>query len=65
MKSWIKCWIYHFCINRILAICRKDPFYASMFIGEAELLRQDLKLPTVVLDSAEMFIASTRRHLRG
>ena len=65
MKNWIKSWIYYRCLNVLLRICRKDPFHASLFIGEAELLRQDMKLPTRVLDAAEMFVATTRRDLRA
>lgn len=65
MKNWIKSWIYHKCLKVVLHICRKDPFYASMFIGEAELLHGEMKIPTPVLDAAERFVAAARRDLRG
>ena len=65
MKNWIKSWIYYRCLNVLLRICRKDRFYASLFIAKAELLRAELKIPTRVLDAAEMFVATTRRDLRA
>lgn len=65
MNSWIKNWIYHKCLKVVLHICRKDPFYASLLIGEAELLRGEMKIPTRVLHAAELFVATARRNLRG
>ena len=65
MKNWIKSWVYHKCLKVVLRICRKDSFYACLLIGEAELLRGEMKIPTRVLDAAELFVATTRRDLRG
>jgi len=61
----MKSWIYHLCLEAILRICRKDQFYATMFIAEAEVLRGELKIPKRVLSPVEKFVATTRRDLRA
>lgn len=61
----MKSWIYHICLKLILWICRKDPFYASLFIVEAEVLREELKIPPGVLAAAGLFVSSIKRHPNG
>ena len=46
-------------------ICRKDSFYATMFIGEADVLRKEMKISGRAVTAASSFIKAIRDHVDG
>lgn len=61
----MKSWTYHICLKTILWICRKDSFYATMFIGEADVLRKEMKISGTAVTAASNFIKAIRDHVDG